>query len=722
MLKKIIGQPTTFPTPQVQLFGGASIYEYGLAINDTRTPSNHTFRCLPSPWPIPVGTASWFGCALPDGNFASGSMTLKVNEIDATMYQTSLFVWNVSGKSMQCIPVPTTTGVFNPPNVPGNFTVWSSGATYSVNNVVLANSNFYICIAANQNQQPPNATFWAPVTSGGAIDTVRATTIGGTNYIFAVGAFLYTNWPIAASQYQGSAVTPCGEPYLIMGFAESAGVWSFDPTHSYTAQQLYNSSSAGQAAFPPSTNTFGEQIWPSNGPVPLIVAPQSGHLILGTYFYQSGTHSGALIAVDPASGVVKAFYQVPDCTDNQGTQLSVSVRDLAANPTSSLGDERFIMTPDIFIRSGGGGYDSSGLMEFSYNANNGTFTPKSPPITPFTSPGLSYSFNYNLAQYDSQGNLWLPTHGGVGLAVLNSHDMHVYKASSGNIPTFENGGPAANWNTTQFPTVTTPDFRFASYATGGGFDQSVDWDSTNRHMILTTVVGSCLAATPDSILALGANKITNPCFASNTSGWNGFFTSTNLTRITNNAFILGSTNPTGTALQLTAPSSGTNIAAASKVSVIPNRNYIASAYFLGSTAGRSCNVELWWFDQNNTLITADVGPTITDNTTTATYAELLSVAPKNAVQAFLLLNITGGASGETHMLSNVFWQEEPATATTSVDLNKARIANGASAQNNKGAIINGRLYTTMLTSQSNATPPYTSQPQWLYAVDLNAFQ
>ena len=719
MIKKALNQPTTFPTPQVQLFGGASIYEYGLAINDTHTPSNHTFRCLPSPWPMQNGTTTWFGCALPDGNFASGSMTFPIDEVAPTMYQTSLFVWNVSSKAMQCIPVPTTNGTFNPPNVPANFTVWSSTTSYSVNNVVLFSSAFYICIAANSNEQPPNSTYWAPVTSGGAIDTVRSMTINGTNYIFAVGAFLYTNWPIAATSYQGNTVVPCGQPYFIMGFVETNGTWAFDPTHSYTAQQLYNSSSAGQSAFPPSTNTFGEQYWPSNGPVPLVVGPQSKHLIVGTYFYQSGHNSGALIAIDPTTGTVKAFYQLPDCTDNSSTNLSVSVRDITINPTSSNGDERFIVTPDIFIRGGGGNWGYSGLMEFSYNSINGTFTLKSPPVTPYNVPGIGYNYAYNLSQYDSQGNLWLPTHGGTGLGVFGSHEMHVYQASGGNLSTFEDGGPAVNWNTTQFPTILKGDFRFASYSSSG-FDQSIDWDNTNGRMIVTGINGNCAAAKPDSSMALGSNKVTNPYFLTGTSGWGGFFTST-LSQTTNSAFILGSANPTGTALLLTGSSGGSNIATTNKLSVIPNRNYFISAYFMGTTAGRSCNIELWFQDENGTQINELVSNSITDNTTSATYLEFLTTAPANAVTAFVLLDIGNGVAHETHMISNVFWQEMPATASTTVSLNKARVTNGANAQNNKGAIINGRLYTTLLTSSTSATPPYGQLPQWLYSIDVNAF-
>lgn len=721
MLNKIVSQPNQAPTPQIQVFGGASIYEYGLAFSDTKTTSGHTFRCTPSQWPFPIGTASWFGCALPDGNFASGSMTLRMNETLTTAYQTSLFIWDVNGKAMQCIPVPTTTGALNAPFLPGNVTVWSSATSYVSGNVVLYNSGFYQCISANQDQLPTNTTYWYPVTSGAAIDTVRAVAISGKNYIFAVSGFNYGNWPIAVTSLSGSPMTAYGEPYVIMGFVENSGVWAFDPTHSYTGQQLHSSSAAGQAAFPSSTNQFGEQTFPANGPVPLIVGPQSGHLILGTYFYQTGTHSGALIAIDPATGVVKAFYQIPDCVDNSGTHIGFSVRDLIINPTSPLNDERFIVTPDSFNRDAGGAYAHSMIMEFSYDASGGSFTPKSPPVAPFTSPGQSYFYNYNLAQYDSQGNLWLPTHGGSGLAVFNSHEMHVYQASGGNLPTFESGGPAANWNTTQIPTILTPDFRFGSYAVSGGFDQSIDWDATNSHMILTTLGGKCLAAKPDASLAVGPNIVTNPIFATNTSGWNGFFTSS-LAQTTNAAFILSGINTTGTALQLTAPASGTNTAATGKFTIIPNRNYSASAYFMGTTAGRNCTVGIWWLDSTGTLISTSGSPIVTDNTSSASYVEIFGFAPSNAVQAFLLLNISGGTSGEVHLLSNVFWQQQPATATTSVDLNKTRLSNGASTQNNKGTIIGGRLYTTMLTSDSNTTPPFAQPPQWLYSIDLNCFK
>jgi hypothetical protein len=56
-----------------------------------------------------------------------------------------------------------------PPTAPSSLTpkgTWNSTATYSVNEVVDQGGVAYRALAANTNQQPPNTTYWAPISYG----------------------------------------------------------------------------------------------------------------------------------------------------------------------------------------------------------------------------------------------------------------------------------------------------------------------------------------------------------------------------------------------------------------------------------------------------------------------------------------------------------------------------------------------------------------------------
>lgn len=49
---------------------------------------------------------------------------------------------------------------------------WDGAMTYRINNVVAHNGAWYRCIAAHNNQAPPNATYWSEATSAQPTDIV----------------------------------------------------------------------------------------------------------------------------------------------------------------------------------------------------------------------------------------------------------------------------------------------------------------------------------------------------------------------------------------------------------------------------------------------------------------------------------------------------------------------------------------------------------------------
>lgn len=658
--RRACGPPAAPPqspnNEQVQVFGAPSAYAFGAAGADTKTPSGHSFGAFPSEFPVGPGTGLWFGVKTQDDQFFSGAMSLSDNEVKPTMLDTSGYLWNRTRKALQKIPIPTTTGVFDPPG-------------------------------------PDGAT-------GSTIDMMRPVTIGGVSYVFAVGAFNYAGWEIATY----------GDAYWLMAFKETAGVWAFDPTHSLTAAQLAASSSAGASAFPTTTNSFSETIHQSQGPVCMGLAPNSQHLLIGNYFDESGHFAGSIVAINPATGVVTSFFQVPDITDTNSVQVDFSVRDLVTNPTSGAGDERFIVTYDVFVRSGSANYGLHPLMEFSYNGST-TITQKSPPMSPFTMPDVGYVNDYDIVSYDGAGNLWCPTSGGPGLHVFDGHEMHLFMASGGNIATFEDGGAS-----TVFPTFTKADFRFGGFGAPTGFPCSMNWDPVGATMDLLNVSGLLVGAKLAGSPALGPELCINGGLTSGTTGFNGFFGTSTLDTDADSDFA------SGECLVLTSVAGTQNVAAQSPISVTQLQNYILSCKVKGVTVAEQVQAELWWTDVNGAPLPTSVSPTVTMTSVGVVSIECLAAAPLGAAEQFLLIEVAAQSIGEEYKVGDVSLRSAPATMTTTLDTNKARVTGFMGGIfPNKGEIIDGRLFFTMLDLNQNYPADVgASVPQWLASVDLTA--
>ena len=646
---------------QVQIFGGPSASSFGEARRDTITPTGQSFCAVSTEWPLVAGGGPWFGVALPDGvSFAFGSMTLTNNELNPTMLGTVLYIWNTVTQRLQAIPVPTSAAVFNPPN---HSTSGSSGST---------------------------------------IDMLRPITINGVNHVYAFSAFPYTGWQISVY----------GEPYQLLVFTETNGVWAFDESQSMTPSQLAASSAAGASAFPTSTNSYGETYYQTFGAGTCIVMPQSGHLVWGNYFLQSGHNSGSLVAFDPVGRTVKAFYQYPDATDINCVPLKLVPRDLVGNPWSPLNDERFIMTPDVFVRSSGAVYSVHPLIEMSYHAEASTLTVESPPVTPYNLSGLGYSYTYGLAQYDASGNLWCPTHGGSGFNVFNSHELHFFEADGNTLPTLEKGGSAADWNTTQFPTTTKADFRFGGFAITNGIEGSVNYDPSSGRMLVVSGSGVITAGLLSSPLSLGPQLAVNGDVTDGTTGWGGYFSSLI-------AQAVDSDFASGYCLLLTSDAGRVSNANQSPVDVTPGLNYIVSAQAKGVTTTQPVEIGLWWYDDDGGLITTTTSPTLMVGET-ITYIEVLDKAPAGAVTVGVIIHITASSVYEQFKVGTLSIQSCPCATNAGLDTNKARFTSGANSTNtNKGQIVNDRLIYTVLNLPSSPTLGEIV-PHWLVSTAVSA--
>ena len=677
------------PGATVQTYGGLAATSFGSALGDTVTPSGQSFSAVPSTWGIAPGATLFFGNALPDGNMAFAQMTLTDNEVFPTMLTTSIYIWHTASETLQNIPVPTTLGFFNPP---------------SLNNA----------------------------STGSAVDMVRAvTTPDGVHRIFAISANGYRGWQIGLY----------GEPYFLMAFALTNGVWAFDPLTSRTASQLAASSAAGAAAFPTSTNSFGETVYTSLGPSSLLLMPVSGDLVWGNYFYNKSVipqlNSGSLVGYNLASARVSGFFQIPDVSDVNNVPLQVSVRDMCVNTQGSAGDERLVMTFDVFIRqvgatqhitypgppttltgslgelavdpngvfwycivagnpgtwNKGANYGYHPLMEASYSGTGFTLT--STPNVPITLADTGYNNDFGIAAFDPSGNFWAPTHGGVGLGVFASHETHLFEASGHTVPTFENGGPSATWfagSAGQFPTILGGDFKAGCYARTGGEATTVVWDPVAGGMVQVGQDGKVMRTNPQTftlgpeLILGGTGSVTN---------WNGFFTST-VTTTSDSDFAAGS------CLVLSSTAGAQNACAQGQVVITPGQNYAFTcnvkapdvSFFPAVTA------QLLWIDQSGTLLSSSTSPTVTLTyqgapvTTVTVYGN----APAGAKYGTVLVQATANGAADTFRVGDASWKSEPFGTTSSVlDTNRVRV--GATLGNPtpvKGDIVGGRLYFGLL--------------------------
>ncbi|MGH7723036.1 MAG: hypothetical protein ACRENL_09455, partial [Candidatus Dormibacteria bacterium] len=120
----------------------------------------------------------------------------------------------------------------------------------------------------------------------------------------------------------------------------------------------------------------------------------------------------------------------------------------------------------------------------------------------------------------------------------------------------------------------------------------------------------------------------------------------------------------GGAIVLTSLAAGT-MECAHFLAVTPNTDYTLQASAEASATGRSCQLNIIWYDANENQL-ASLSSGLVDTTGVFTAAAVTAASPPNAAFAFLSLEVFGtAAAGEVHRWTSLFWGE-PSTVPLSV--------------------------------------------------------
>jgi len=127
--------------------------------------------------------------------------------------------------------------------------------------------------------------------------------------------------------------------------------------------------------------TVAGGVFPARGIGQMNALPVSGHIAVAHYFAAPGFNSG-LVSVWDQNANLKAVYQIPSMNAQDATtSLIMAPRELKADPSSVVNDERFMIIYDVFPSAGNAAPIPSHVMqEFKYNASGPTITPITVPF------------------------------------------------------------------------------------------------------------------------------------------------------------------------------------------------------------------------------------------------------------------------------------------------------------------------------------------------------
>lgn len=636
-------RPQSTP-PVVTLYGSSFPPSLSAAVV---SPSGHTFDAYSVPgWGFGAGVACFYTAPLPGGGIVISTVPLSYNELKPTADHAEL-------------------AIFTPPAA--NATGGTGAASFT--RIVI----------------PTSAGATTAVTPGGAIGGTDA---GGGDIAIVGGRPLFTcegyyfSWNIGTTGL-----------YPALGFLRNqSGQWTYDQASSLTGDQWRATNTTAFATIQPGgiTTGVGGNYWSPRSAGQMAVLPNSGRVVIGHYF-GTGSFTSGCISVSDANGNLLAAYQVPNITPTDGTTITTAAcRDVQADPSSAVNDERFVILYDAF----GTGSIQQCWQEFSYNDSTQTISPVTAPTCPFdtTSTGrVRPIFSF----FGTDGTLYISTGNG-----LNSGPLAVYLKHPGGRNTEINAPAGGSWPTTGWPTPVYPDYSL-------GFPLAQSLGALAGPMAQDPVTGAILlpgnsvgAAVPvaQGTSSLGpnllnvysagleaANLLTDDDnrFASSLGTWVPFL-----------AVLARNTSPpvappAGTVAAQMTPAFGSEVCQTGRYPVVAGQSYQSTVAFLAGTVSRTCETWLQWLDGSGSVISNTTHGTGANNNASWTALTSSGTAPSNAASVIVWAQADSPGAGESHYFAAcaLYNMDAPSAGWTGFVTNAALTSDQALDGKNSLAII-----------------------------------
>jgi hypothetical protein len=615
--------PPPWGRPVVTFLGApGTFYQLG---NLAQTPSGHSFRIRSvAGWQTGPGLQIFYSRATQDGQVILTTLPLSANELKPTMATAEIWVYSPLAGTFTRQVIPT-----------------SAGALTTVN--------------------PSNGLYGG--TDVGSGDCVIITDAAGSQRAVLTCEGYYFNWSI-----------PTYGLYPALAFlTESGGAWSYNAADSLTGDQWEATNPTAFGTLAPSGKTAGNgaTYWSPAFPGQMAVLPRSNRIVIGHYFPGTGSGSNAgMISVIDADGNLQAAYQVPNITPASGSLTTAAVRDVESDPSSVLGDERFVVIYDAF----GTGVHAT-IQEFSYNATGspvvlangvtvpaGGIAPVSVPCSP-ADTGISVAF----AWIDAKGTLYVSC--GQQSNGLLSANLQVYRKIHSNGRSLASSTAATGtWASSgTWPTPVDGD-RSLGFPVGlglGGLAGPMLTDEESSTLCVPGLSGRLGLAAPNGIpLDLdGPNLL--PAVSSGFEPPNLLETDDQIFATSRGTWVPFLGSFTGPSAPPVAPPAGVNgmhmvealsslIGQSAKYSVAASTQYEFAMSFLATTTVRTCEIWVQYFTSAGASLGTSAHVTGADNASTWTTLKSTVTTPATAAMMQLFFQVDAAVAAEVHWLAANF--------------------------------------------------------------------
>lgn len=635
--------PAITPVTTV-VYGGA---DTGKAITPT---GNTQVGQVPDGWAPRSGHGIYMGTVV-DDQIVAGNMTYRNAAGQPTGTKMPLHILSATG--MQVIDVPTSTGYTE--------TIGTNG-----------------------------------VTGGADISDVVEIDLGdGVTRVACVSFQPYHGWNIATY----------GEHPAYLVFARGTdGTWTYDATRSKTLSQLYADAPSGWRAslLPSAVNTHGETYRPSPGLNELTLCPASGHLLATCYYPASGTQSGSIVAIDPATSTLVAYTRLPNYTDPAtGHNVQWAPREIKASPAGVSGDERAIVFADCVDLSTSGQLLHTAL-EIKYDSTTATITATSAPFLPYGDAS-----DFSTGDYSADGTFYAATHNAVsGLPGLASRSLHVYRP-----------GAALPGTGAAYGTAVDPSWAVYGMGASGAVPFSISVDPASGSVVTVGAYGGkALAFTPTGGDPVNIGQ--NPAFATTGANWAGrLFSGTTA----------WSSGDSGRLAVTSLVSTGSLSAKEDWQPVTPaqvGQSMWASAQVRSAATARSARIGIEFAPASGVAFGQVYGPYRTDATGSVTELRCGATIPVGATQFRLFVEWLAPAVSEVHYLLGYSVGFVPGRVAPQVNVNSSRFSTSAGA-NFRQVGIRGRSVVAILqpydSGHAYPSAPY-SLDSWVVEIPLALFE